>query len=322
MSSKHALLIGIGYAGQGIEMPGAVEETTKVHSYLRAKGYQCKVLCDGKIPSVRYIPRPTKDNIQSAVIEFMASLHRDNLAVIYYNGHGGNSNIDDIDSIPTDEGTPLPEDKQNHDIKNNAKEGAQLSSVVWVPADYETSGQITGDFLQENICEKVPKGVKITVISDSFHDGSPLNLPFIYDSDWTIRKADQTNALAANIGAFRPGAFRPGASRPGARNSTRRRFVSDGGSIICFSGKRDLEGTPNPSFDGKSAGLITESFLSTMNALESAPKFRSLNKCVSVSERLTYKNVLLEMTKITSKNNEFPMLSSSYELENGENIRM
>jgi hypothetical protein len=75
-----------------------------------------------------------------------------------------------------------------------------------VPLDFQTAGMITDDEMHELLIAPLPKGVRLTAITDCCHSGSILDLPYTYVLGETAsptlvdqRKVQMAAALAQNM---------------------------------------------------------------------------------------------------------------------------
>merc|ERR1711991_461037 len=74
-----------------------------------------------------------------------------------------------------------------------------------VPMDYKSAGQIVDDDIFDMMVAPLPKGVRLTVITDCCHSGSVFDLPYSYvldgDHDRPVEVDHRKMAMAAAMAA-------------------------------------------------------------------------------------------------------------------------
>jgi hypothetical protein len=99
---------------------------------------------------------------------------------LHYSGHGGQTPDKDGDEIDGMDETILP-------------------------VDYEKAGQIVDDDMHEILIKNLKPGVRMTVIFDSCHSGTALDLPYVYDNHGNIVCSPEMIASAGGA-AVKPAA--------------------------------------------------------------------------------------------------------------------
>lgn len=173
-NTKRALLIGINYFGSSGELGGCHNDIANMQEYLKKCGYtHFTVLKDSKNdPHFRLPDAPTKANIESAMVDFVAGAHPGDSLYVHYSGHGS--------QLPTSD--------------YNETDGMD---ECLCPVDYafekKDNGFIRDGWLNKVLVAGLPVGAKLRACFDSCHSGSCLDLPYI----WTKGKSyvKETNLI-------------------------------------------------------------------------------------------------------------------------------
>lgn len=112
---------------------------------------------DGRDPYLQ----PTKDNIIASMQWLVSGVQPGDSLFFHYSGHGGQ--VVDVDG---DEGDGFDE--------------------TILPLDFKRSGMIVDDLMNAILVQPLPPGVRMTVLFDSCHSGTALDLPFVYNSNGQI----------------------------------------------------------------------------------------------------------------------------------------
>ena len=146
---KKALLIGINYIGTKYELGGCINDINDIKELLTKKynylPQNINVLTDDTQI------KPTKKDIQDAIIQFVKGVSTGDTLFFYYSGHGSQILVDKLSN--------------NYDD-------------VLVPIDYRQSGFITDEWLYDNLANSLPKGVTLWSFADCCHSGTILNLEY------------------------------------------------------------------------------------------------------------------------------------------------
>ncbi|WJX73736.1 hypothetical protein P8452_57485 [Trifolium repens] len=141
--AKRAVLIGCNYPGTQAELKGCINDVWRMHKCLIQKyGFSdddITVLID----TDRSYTQPTGKNIRSAVLKLVRSAQPGDVLFVHYSGHG----------------TRLPAEIGEDDDTGYDE--------CIVPTDMNL---ITDEDFRDFV-EKVPKGCRITIVSDSCHSG-------------------------------------------------------------------------------------------------------------------------------------------------------
>ncbi|CAG8566839.1 1211_t:CDS:2, partial [Acaulospora colombiana] len=156
---KKALLIGINYVGSEYQLKGCFNDVNRIKKLL-INHYDFK---------------------ESDIVTLM------------------DDNPADSGKIPTRENIirhikKLLEDPQKHDSGH----GSQLADEdgdeedgfdeTILPLDWKVKGQIIDDELHSLLVDPLPPGVRLTVVFDSCHSGTVLDLPFVYSTRGKIKR--------------------------------------------------------------------------------------------------------------------------------------
>jgi len=156
--TARALLVGIHYVGEKNELSGCHGDVRNMHQYLtEVAGVdedEIMVLMDDD-----ECPLPSKMNIINAWKELVEDSEAGDSVFFHFSGHGGRIR---------DEGPSEESDGYDETI---------------CPVDYAEAGQIRDDDIYKILCEPMAKGVAVTVLMDSCHSGTVLDLPYTVKAD-------------------------------------------------------------------------------------------------------------------------------------------
>jgi len=156
---KKALLIGINYTGTNAALRGCINDVVRMKEFLKANGFveapnTMVVLTDDKTDNRQ---RPTKRNMLAAMKWLVQGAVTGDSLFLHYSGHGG----------------------QTQDTSGDEDDG--YDETIF-PVDYNQAGQIVDDELHDILVRGLAPGVRLTVIFDSCHSGTALDLPVVYDA--------------------------------------------------------------------------------------------------------------------------------------------
>lgn len=164
---KKALLVGINYTSQNPNavqintLNGCLNDVENMRLFLtQHAGYENKnivVLTD------ETDLKPTRSNIQDALVRLSANANEGDTLVFHYSGHG--TSIDDFGG-------------------GNETDG---KDEVIVPLDCFTAGIISDDWLYKNFVSQIPKGAKLYCFMDCCHSGTMLDLRCNYKSQCNLK---------------------------------------------------------------------------------------------------------------------------------------
>ncbi|KAL6076586.1 Metacaspase-1 [Balamuthia mandrillaris] len=156
---KKALLIGISYRNTARPLPGCLNDVRNVKDFISKRfGFSTDpssmvILTDDQTNSDL---RPTKRNIIRCMQWLISGASAGDSLFLHFSGHGGQVKDKDGDEDDGYDETILPE-------------------------DYASAGQIVDDDMHDLLVKPLPPGVRLTVIFDSCHSGTALDLPFVYN---------------------------------------------------------------------------------------------------------------------------------------------
>jgi hypothetical protein len=226
---KKALLVGINYTGTPNELNGCINDIKNVNSFLttncKFSNENIKLLSDDE--NIIEL-KPTRFNIENNIKWLTTNILPGDILVFHYSGHGGNT----ID--------------RNRDETDGKDE-------TLIPLDYETAGEITDDWLFDNLISKIPKDVSLYCFLDCCHSGTAVDLKHNFQSNCRYKKGiipkvyikeDWTDAFSYSL--------------------ERSREISGLGNICLFSGCQDKETSADAYINRSSQGAFTFSLLETL----------------------------------------------------------
>ncbi|KNE55757.1 hypothetical protein AMAG_01634 [Allomyces macrogynus ATCC 38327] len=257
---KKALLIGINYFGQQNELRGCITDVQNMYKFLTGTyGFvdspeTMVVLTD--IPSNRDPWKiPTKRSIVTAMQWLVAGAQPGDSLFLHYSGHGGHT--EDLDGDEDD----------GHD------------ETIY-PVDHAKSGMLTDDEMHAILVKPLPPGVKLTVVFDSCHSGTALDLPFIYLPDGRcktratgIKKAGETakqfgkdlmtrGSLGAALGLATT-LMAAARAKPAERVTAEKTSQAD---VVMFSGCKDSQTSADATIQGQATGAMSWALLQALRA--------------------------------------------------------
>ena len=215
--AKKALLVGINYNGTPNQLKGCITDVTKMDIFFKGKGFETILLTDNTIV------KPTRKNIEQAVLKLVSNVQSSDVLVFHYSGHGSNA------------------------VDANNEESDKKDEVL-VPLDYATAGIITDDWLNTNLCDKIPIGASLYAFTDCCHSGTLFDLKYnvisncvrksskgqdYIPSDWTENFSFQLEGIEKDTN----------------------------GIIVLMSGCRDAETSADAFINNESQGAFTNCLL-------------------------------------------------------------
>jgi hypothetical protein len=148
------LSIGINYDGQ---LRGCIRDSINIMRYFSARRSLAASwqMIDSTAPTDPMYP--SRANIERQLKTLSRQSGRYNQIIVHYSGHGS----------------------QTRDRSND--EPDRLDEVL-VPADYQTAGFITDDWLLRNIVLVFPSSTQVLFIVDACHSGSVLDLRYAWNN--------------------------------------------------------------------------------------------------------------------------------------------
>ena len=211
---KKALLVGINYIGTDSQLNGCINDVITMNEILVGKFRfnSTKILSD--VTPVK----PTRANIEAGLRELVAGSRPGDILVFHYSGHG--SNVADMGGEESDK-----------------------RDEVFVPLDYKKAGVISDDWVYQNVCKLVPRGVTLWCFTDCCHSGTILDLAFNVKSNCTPigTQTVYSNAKWTNNFSF----------------SVEKTNGALEGTVYCLSGCQDQETSADATINGKGQGAFT-----------------------------------------------------------------
>ena len=161
--TARALLVGINYCGEKNELNGCHDDVKNMHQYLtEVAGFDedeiMVLMDDGECP------RPSTKNIINAWKELVEESEAGDSVNFHFSGHGGR----------------IQDDDSSEEI------GGYDETIC--PVDYAKAGQIRDGDIYKVLCEPMTKGVTVTILMDSCHSGTVLDLPYTLKGDEVDKK--------------------------------------------------------------------------------------------------------------------------------------
>lgn len=252
---KKALLVGINYIDSPYELNGCINDVKNVNTFLTEN---CKFSTSNiKLISDETPEKPTRLNIENNIKWLAENNLPGDILVFHYSGHGGNT----ID--------------RNRDETDGRDE-------TLIPLDFQTAGEITDDWLFDNLVSKIPKDVTLWCFLDCCHSGTAVDLKHNYQStsryirgpiipeNLVYRKEDWTDSFSYSL-------------------ERSREFIV-GGNVCLFSGCQDKETSADAFIKNSGQGAFTFCLLETLkNNLQ--------------EDSLRYKNGTLKLRSILKEIN-------------------
>lgn len=226
---KKAVLIGINYVGGEYELNGCINDIKNVRTFLtdncKFSSSNIKLLSDEEESN-----KPTRVNMESAIKWLSSDVFPGDVLVFHYSGHGSNV------------------------IDRNRDEADGIDETI-VPLDFETVGEITDDWLFENLISKVPKDVTLWCFLDSCHSGTAVDLKYNYQSNCRYKKG----VIPANV-IYKKEEWTDGF------NYSIERSRDVFGNICLFSGCQDRETSADAVINNTGQGAFTYCLLETLKS--------------------------------------------------------
>ncbi|CAL4922974.1 unnamed protein product [Urochloa decumbens] len=217
---KRALLVGISYTGTPHELKGTVQDVTEMRRLLVDK-FAFPTGCILELTEKESDPSrvPTRENLLLAMRWLTEGCGSGDSLVFQFAGHG----------------------VQHVDLKDDEVDGY---NEALCPVDFEQSGNILDDEINETMVRPVGRGVKLHAIMDTCHSGTILDLPYL-------------------CRLSRTGYWQWENHYPGGRGKR-----PNGGLVISISGCRDDQKSADTSGFAESAsiGAMMDSFIQAVDA--------------------------------------------------------
>ncbi|TFK21635.1 metacaspase [Coprinopsis marcescibilis] len=289
--NKKAVLVGVNYFGQSGELSGCVNDVQNIYQFLTSNwGYRQEnvvVLTDDQRDARR---RPTRQNIIDAANWLSSNAEPNDALFFHFSGHGTHSEDTDGDE---------------HDGRDEAI----------CPVDYAEAGTIVDDDLHDLLVKPLPVGCRLTVLFDSCHSGSALDLPYMYSTEGKIKEPNRLVDAGQNLmsvaQSYKAGDFSgmfksaknlidvASGQNDGAHEVTKATRTSQA-DVIFLSGCKDEQTSADTVEGGEATGAMSYAFISVL----------------SENSQLSYKQLLVNVRDILqNKYSQKPQLSASHPID-------
>ncbi|KAH6833276.1 metacaspase 1 [Perilla frutescens var. hirtella] len=276
---RRAFLCGVTYRKQKHQLKGTAHDVNNIRDLLLQRYHFPKESILTLAEEESYNP-PTKKNIEDGFKWLIRGIQPGDSLVFYFSGHG----------------------KRQREFNGDERDGFDETIC---PVDFETSGMILDNDINEAIVRPLIQDVKLHAIIDSCHSGTVLDLPQVYD--------------------ITTGKWEDNSPPSGAYKGTK------GGTAICFSACEDYQLAADTSAfspEKEMTGAMTITFILAVKA--------ALDK----NESITYQDIMDSMhqtIKQASKSGGFfagirrffhrrilqdPVLSSSEEFNTNTEFKL
>ena len=253
---KKALLVGINYTDSPYELNGCINDVKNVHSFLttncKFSNENIKLLSDDDDNEVVVEKKPTRLNIENNIKWLTNNNLPGDILVFHYSGHGGNT----ID--------------KNRDETDGKDE-------TLIPLDFQTAGEITDDWLFDNLISKIPKDVSLYCFLDCCHSGTAVDLKHNYQSTCKYKKGLITSASAPASAVPTTYIKEDWTDTFSYSLERSKEILGTTGNICLFSGCQDKETSADAYINRSSQGAFTFCLLETLknNLQEDSLRFKN-----------------------------------------------
>ncbi|XP_062215440.1 metacaspase-1-like [Phragmites australis] len=218
---KRALLVGVSYTGTPHELRGTVNDVKEMRRLLCDKfGFPSGCILELTEKETDPYRVPTRENLLLAMRWLVEGCAAGDSLAFHFSGHA----VQKLDS--------------NDDEMDGYNEAL-------CPVDFEQSGKILDDEINETIVKPLGRGVKLHAIVDTCHSGTILDLPYLCRLSRTGYRQWENHCRPSGM-----------AKRP------------NGGLAISISGCSDDQKSADASGFSESAsiGAMTDSFIKAVEA--------------------------------------------------------
>lgn len=149
---RRALLVGVNYFGTRAELRGCINDVHNMHALLvQTLGWDptcIRTLTDDSPGAL-----PTRANIEGALRWLVQDAKPGDSHFFHFSGHGA----------------------QQEDPNGYEEDG--MNETI-LPMDFQRAGMMTDDHISDLTVKSLPEGARLTVVMDSCHSGTGLDLPF------------------------------------------------------------------------------------------------------------------------------------------------
>ncbi|GIC87314.1 caspase family protein [Aspergillus udagawae] len=264
---RRALLIGINYIGQPNQLRGCINDVTNMSTFLHERyGYRREDMViltdDQKHP----LSIPTKANILRAMHWLVKDAQPNDSLFLHFSGHGGR--------------TP--------DLDGDEEDG--YDDVIY-PVDYRVAGHIVDDDMHSIMVRPLRPGVRLTVIFDSCHSGTALDLPYVYSTQGILKEPNLAKEAAQDlfsaISSYGKGDLGGVAmtaigflKKAAKGDSARQRTVmtkTSPADVVMFSGSKDTQTSADTFQDGEARGALSWAFIKSLRQWPNQSYLQLLN---------------------------------------------
>ncbi|KAI3641068.1 hypothetical protein MIR68_000895 [Amoeboaphelidium protococcarum] len=257
-SRKRALFIGINYPGTLYELRGCIPDAYNLVEFIVPTYgfYDIKMMTD-EPKNAGTSNYPSRQNLINAMKWLVEGAQPGDSLFLSYSGHGG----------------------YKQDLNGDEVEG--FDETIY-PADHLTQGPIVDDDIHQLLVSPLAKGVKLTVLFDSCHSGTVMDLNFMYDyqGNSLVQPVPQNSIfdrLFKNVGKM------VAQQSDGKIESTalKRQFPPQNytdADVICFSSCKDDELCIDQCTSEGCFGVMTNYFLQVLRTNPRISYYQLLNE--------------------------------------------
>ncbi|KAI9342089.1 peptidase C14, caspase domain-containing protein [Zopfochytrium polystomum] len=240
---RRALLIGINYIGQKVELKGCINDVKNVRKMLVTRlGYDDSpdamlVLTDDAPESDK---QPTKANILRALAWLRRDARPGDVFYVHFSGHGSQQNST---------GKCVFECVGCEECAKHVSDSYESLDETLVPVDYLKAGQIVDNDLNKLLVYGLPAGCRMTCVFDCCHSGTILDLPYEYDKDGKLKRSIEFD---------------------GKRITESHQFKdrTTDADVVLLSGCLDSQTSADANIDGRSTGALTYAIMAVVKNSE------------------------------------------------------
>ena len=118
--------------------------------------------------------RPTRQNMIQALRWLVRDARPGDSCFLHYSGHGGQQKC------------------------TTGEETSGMDETI-VPLDYQQTGMIIDNEINDILVRPLPPGCRLTVIFDSCHSQGALDLPYVYAHDGSLKKYNPTQEIGHSL---------------------------------------------------------------------------------------------------------------------------
>lgn len=287
---RKALLIGINYFHQRGQLRRCINDIKNMSSFLHDNfGYRRDDMVILTDDQQNLMSQPTKQNILRAMHWLAKDAKANDSLFFHYSGHGG----------------------QTKDLDGDKDDG--YNEAIY-PVDFQRSGHIVDDEMHRIMVQPLEAGVRLTVIFDSCHSGTALDLPYIYSTQGILKEPNLAKEAGkgllgvisqysqgdlGEVSTKLMGLFKKAQRGDDAYNKKMATKTSPA-DVIIWSGSRDYQTSADATIAAQATGAMSWAFI---NALKKNPQQSMVQLLNSIRDELA------------AKYNQKPQLSCSHPLD-------